>query len=36
MQLWDRYSVFEIHLTMAEDFGVQSRGKFYDAVGTFA
>jgi glucose-6-phosphate 1-dehydrogenase len=33
-QLWDRYSISEIHITMAEDFGVEDRGKFYDAVGT--
>jgi glucose-6-phosphate 1-dehydrogenase len=33
-ELWDRDSISEIHITMAEDFGVQDRGKFYDAVGT--
>jgi glucose-6-phosphate 1-dehydrogenase len=33
-ELWDRDSVSEIHITMAEDFGVEERGKFYDAVGT--
>ncbi len=33
-QLWDRNSISEIHITMAEDFGVEDRGKFYDAVGT--
>jgi glucose-6-phosphate 1-dehydrogenase len=32
-QLWDRHSVSEIHITMAEDFGIEDRGKFYDAVG---
>ncbi|BCO34755.1 glucose-6-phosphate dehydrogenase [Mycobacterium heckeshornense] len=32
-ELWDRHSISEIHLTMAEDFGVEERGKFYDAVG---
>jgi glucose-6-phosphate 1-dehydrogenase len=32
--LWDRHSVSEIHITMAENFGVDDRGKFYDAVGT--
>ena len=32
--LWDRHSVSEIHITMAENFGVEDRGKFYDAVGT--
>lgn len=33
-ELWDRRSISEIHVTMAEDFGVEERGKFYDAVGT--
>jgi glucose-6-phosphate 1-dehydrogenase len=32
-QLWDRHSISEIHITMAEDFGIEDRGKFYDAVG---
>jgi glucose-6-phosphate 1-dehydrogenase len=32
-ELWDRHSVSEIQITMAEDFGVEERGKFYDAVG---
>jgi len=32
-KLWDRESISEIHVTMAEDFGVADRGKFYDAVG---
>lgn len=32
-ELWDRRSIAEIHLTMAENFGVQDRGQFYDAVG---
>jgi glucose-6-phosphate 1-dehydrogenase len=32
-ELWDRNAVSEIHITMAEDFGVEDRGKFYDAVG---
>jgi glucose-6-phosphate 1-dehydrogenase len=31
--VWDRQSVAEIHITMAENFGVEDRGKFYDAVG---
>ena len=31
--LWDRNSISEIQITMAEDFGVDDRGKFYDAVG---
>ncbi|KAA8969189.1 glucose-6-phosphate dehydrogenase [Mycobacterium sp.] len=33
VQLWDRQSVSEIHITMAEDFGVEDRGAFYDEVG---
>jgi len=33
-ELWDRHSISEIHITMAEDFGVEERGKFYDSVGT--
>ena len=32
-ELWDRHSISEIHITMAENFGVEDRGKFYDAVG---
>ncbi len=32
-ELWDRDSISEIHVTMAEDFGVEDRGRFYDAVG---
>ncbi|MBU3064454.1 glucose-6-phosphate dehydrogenase [Nocardia sp. NEAU-G5] len=32
-ELWNRRSVSELHITMAEDFGVEDRGKFYDAVG---
>jgi glucose-6-phosphate 1-dehydrogenase len=32
--LWDRHSISEVHITMAEDFGVEDRGKFYDQVGT--
>jgi len=32
-QLWDRNSVSCIQITMAEDFGVEDRGKFYDSVG---
>jgi glucose-6-phosphate 1-dehydrogenase len=31
--LWDRDSISEVHITMAEDFGVEDRGKFYDQVG---
>jgi glucose-6-phosphate 1-dehydrogenase len=33
-KLWDRDSVSEIQITMAENFGVDDRGRFYDAVGT--
>ncbi len=33
VELWDRQSVSEVHITMAEDFGIEDRGKFYDAVG---
>ena len=32
-KLWDRDSISEIQVTMAEDFGIEERGKFYDAVG---
>ncbi|OMC47097.1 glucose-6-phosphate dehydrogenase [Mycobacterium sp. IS-1264] len=32
-ELWDRRTVSEIHITMAENFDVETRGKFYDAVG---
>ena len=32
-ELWDRTTIAEIQITMAEDFGVKDRGKFYDAVG---
>jgi len=32
--VWNRDHVRSIQLTMAEDFGVQGRGKFYDEVGT--
>lgn len=32
-ELWDRSSVEVIQITMAEDFGVDDRGRFYDAVG---
>jgi glucose-6-phosphate 1-dehydrogenase len=32
-ELWDRTSVAAIQITMAEDFGVDDRGRFYDAVG---
>lgn len=33
-ELWDSNSISEIHVTMAENFGVEDRGSFYDAVGT--
>ncbi len=32
--LWDRHYVDSIMITMAEDFGVEDRGSFYDKVGT--
>ncbi len=32
-QVWDRTTVSCIQITMAEDFGVEDRGSFYDAVG---
>ena len=32
-ELWDRHSISEIQITMAENFGVDDRGKFYDGVG---
>jgi glucose-6-phosphate 1-dehydrogenase len=32
-QIWDRSTVACIQITMAENFGVEDRGKFYDAVG---
>jgi glucose-6-phosphate 1-dehydrogenase len=32
-ELWHRTSVEAIQITMAEDFGVDERGRFYDAVG---
>ncbi len=31
--LWDRQSVAAVQITMAEDFGVEDRGRFYDPVG---
>jgi glucose-6-phosphate 1-dehydrogenase len=33
VELWDRHSISEIQITMAEDFGVDDRGRFYDGVG---
>jgi glucose-6-phosphate 1-dehydrogenase len=32
-EMWDRHSIAEMQITMAEDFGVDDRGKFYDGVG---
>jgi glucose-6-phosphate 1-dehydrogenase len=31
---WDRKNVRSVQITMAEDFGVQGRGAFYDQMGT--
>jgi glucose-6-phosphate 1-dehydrogenase len=33
-EIWDRRSVSCVQITMAENFGVEDRGQFYDAVGT--
>ncbi|MFO0784558.1 MAG: glucose-6-phosphate dehydrogenase [Phycisphaerales bacterium] len=32
--IWNRHHVRQIQITMAEDFGVEGRGAFYDSVGT--
>ena len=32
-ELWDRKSVSCVQVTMAEDFGFEGRGRFYDSVG---
>lgn len=32
--LWNRHHISHVTVTMAEDFGVEGRGKFYDEVGT--
>ncbi|MGD0368724.1 MAG: glucose-6-phosphate dehydrogenase [Acidobacteriaceae bacterium] len=32
--IWDRDHIRSIQITMAESFGVEDRGKFYDEVGT--
>jgi glucose-6-phosphate 1-dehydrogenase len=32
-ELWHRHVISEIQITMAENFGVDDRGKFYDGVG---
>ncbi|HEX5960792.1 MAG TPA: glucose-6-phosphate dehydrogenase [Rhodanobacteraceae bacterium] len=31
--IWNRDNIASVQITMAEDFGVQGRGKFYDGVG---
>ncbi|MGB6514670.1 MAG: glucose-6-phosphate dehydrogenase [Mycobacterium sp.] len=33
VELWHRHVISEIQITMAENFGVDDRGKFYDRVG---
>jgi glucose-6-phosphate 1-dehydrogenase len=32
-EVWDRKSISAVQITMAEDFGVEDRGRFYDPVG---
>jgi glucose-6-phosphate 1-dehydrogenase len=32
--VWNRHHVHSVQITMAEEFGVQGRGAFYDQVGT--
>jgi len=32
--VWNREHVSHVQMTIAEDFGVEDRGRFYDAVGT--
>jgi glucose-6-phosphate 1-dehydrogenase len=31
--VWNRTSVRSVQITLAEDFGVQGRGKFYEEAG---
>jgi hypothetical protein len=33
---WNRNYIDSVQITMAEDFGVQGRGAFYDQTGKFA